>query len=463
MTHDVIVIGAGVSGLSTAHNLVARGYDVQVLERQVNIGGNAISERFDGFLMEHGPSTLNASVQGIDDRLRDLGLFESANALGPEVKNRFLVDNDSISSISVSPLGFFTSGYLSKRARMAMATEILRPRKKTETEETIHQFATRRFGQEFADRVIDPMAAGLFMGDSKNLSVEGAFPKLLELEQRYGSITRGVLNAKRGSEPGRRLLSWTNGIAEIPNRLSLALEGRIHTGSAVTGISPTPNGFEVRVAGATSVKTRVIVLAVQPHVVASLLENIEPETASAAREISAPAIGVVYFGFHRDQVSHPLDGLGFLSTKSENRIISGAQFCSTMFEGRAPEGYVSIACYTGGARNPELENLPNAELVNAVKTELYGLLGIKGEPAVTRTRRWARGLPQYTLGYTYRRRILESVHERLPQLFLTGNYLAGVSIGNCMATAGTTSKKVHDLLKEIDYIRGNSLEATLSD
>ena len=65
MTHDVIVIGGGVSGLTTAHDLVAQGYDVQVRERQMNIGGNAISERFDGFLMEHGPSTQNASVNGV--------------------------------------------------------------------------------------------------------------------------------------------------------------------------------------------------------------------------------------------------------------------------------------------------------------------------------------------------------------------------------------------------------------
>ena len=463
MNRDVIVIGAGVSGLATAHNLVARGYDVQVLERQVTIGGNAISERFDGFLMEHGPSTLNASVHGIDDRLRDLGLLESAHALGPNVKNRFLVDNDSISSISVNPLGFFTSGYLSKTARLAMVTEILRPTKKNETEETIHQFTKRRFGQEFADRVIDPLAAGLFMGDSKTLSVEGAFPKLQEMEQKHGSITRGILKAKRGSEPGRRLLSWENGIAEIPRRLSFALEGRIHTGTTVTGILPIANGFEIRVAGETSMKARAVVLAVQPHVVASLLENIEPETASAAREIAAPSIGVVYLGFRRDQVSHPLDGLGFLSTKSENRIISGAQFCSTMFDGRAPEGHISISCYAGGARNPELANLPNEELVDAVKVELSDLLGIRGGPVVTRTRRWSRGLPQYTLGHTFRRRKLESVHERIPGLFLTGNYLAGISVGNCMTTANATSKKVHGLLKGIGTVRENSLNVALSD
>lgn len=189
-----------------------------------------------------------------------------------------------------------------------------------------------------------------------------------------------------------------------------------------------------------------MVLAVQPHVVASLLEDIEPETASAAREIAAPPIDVVFFGYRREQVSHPLDGLGFLSTKSENRIISGAQFCSTMFEDRAPEGHVSISCYAGGARNTDLGNLDNDELADAVKSELSGLLGIKGEPVVTRIHRWAVGLPQFGLGHRSRQQTILTTEQRLPGLFVTGNYIHGVSIANCMASAGATSEKIHKSL-----------------
>lgn len=378
MTHDVIVIGAGVSGLTTAHDLVGQGYDVQVLERQVNIGGNAISERFDGFLMEHGPSTLNASVRGAMESIQALGLGETAGDLGPNVRKRYLVNNGKLSSISVHPLGFLLSGYLSPASRLTLATEIFRPKKRGGAEETIHAFVSRRFGHEFADKVIDPMAAGLFMGDSRKLSINGAFPRLAEMEGKFGSITRGILQAKRGSEPGRRLYSWAGGMGEIPKALALSLYGRIHVGTTVTRIIPTPNGFEVVTANAGTLKAKTIVLAVQPHVAADLLDDIEPEGAAAAREIAAPPIGVVFLGYRKEQVSHPLDGLGFLSTKSNDRIISGAQFCSTMFEGRAPEGHVSISCYTGGARNPELANIPEAELVNMVTQELSDLLGIKG-------------------------------------------------------------------------------------
>jgi oxygen-dependent protoporphyrinogen oxidase len=184
-----------------------------------------------------------------------------------------------------------------------------------------------------------------------------------------------------------------------------------------------------------TIRTRSVVLAVQPHVAAALLEKLEPDTAGAAAEITAPPIGVVYLGYRREQVSHPLDGLGFLSTKDENRVISGAQFCSTMFGGRAPDGHVSIACYIGGARNPEAASLPADDMAGLVQAELSGVLGIKGPPVLTRVRHWARGLPQYDLGHPDRRAVLESASKRMPGLILTGNYLRGVSVANCLASA----------------------------
>jgi oxygen-dependent protoporphyrinogen oxidase len=399
------------------------------------VGGNAISERFGGFLMEHGPSTMNAAVPEALEVTRDLGLAASSVDLGAGVRKRYLLDAGELSGISVHPLGFFLSGYLSLPARLSMLGEIMRPRRISPADETIHEFTRRRFGGEFADKVMEPLAAGLFMGDSTALSVGAVFPRLVEFERKFGSITRAVLNARRGSQPGRRLFSWPDGVATLPRLLAQLLGRRVHTGTAVKRITPLASGFEVETTTEGTIRTGSIILAVQPHVAAALLEKVEPETAGAAGGIATPPIGVVYLGYRRAQVSHPLDGLGFLSTKDENRVISGAQFCSTMFGGRAPDGHVSIACYIGGARNPEAASLPAADMAGLVQAELSGVLGIKGPPVLTRVRHWARGLPQYNLGHLDRRRVLESAGQRMPGLILTGNYLRGVSIANCLASA----------------------------
>ncbi len=442
MSLDVIVIGAGISGLSVADELAGQGFNVSVLERQANTGGNAVSRRFDGYLMEQGPSTLNAAMPGAMDHLRTLGLDQGAEALGPEVRKRYLRDTRGLTGISAHPLGFFLSNYLSPLNRLSMAVEILRPRRSAGPEETIHQFTTRRFGRGFADKVMEPLVAGIFMGDSTALSVNGAFPKLYEMEQRCGSVTRAILAAKRGAEPGRNMVSWADGIATLPRTLAARLGARVRTGVTVTGVARDARGFTVTTARDGALRARAVVLAVQPHVGAALLERLDPEAAGALADIAAPAVGVVFLGYRRSQVAHPLDGLGFLSTRAGGQIVSGAQFCSTMFKNRAPRDHVAISCYVGGARAPEAANLPARELIHAVHGEIAGLMGIKGEPAVARTHCWARGLPQYTLGHTARSGILSNTGNRVQGLFVTGNFIDGVSVTACLNSAVATAAKL---------------------
>ena len=408
------------------------------------------SERFGGFLMEHGPSTFNGAFPAAMDRLADLGLDRSAVDLGPGVRRRYLYDQGELHGISVRRLGFFLSGYLSLGAKLSLATEILRRPKVCAGEESIHEFVTRRFGPEFADRVIEPLAAGIFMGDSKNLSISGAFPKLVEMEKRFGSILRGVLAARAGTEPGRRLLSWPEGIETLPRTLASGLRGKVNNGIAVSDLSHAGSGFAIKTAKTGTLRADAVVLAVQPHVAAHLLDKLDPEAAGALAEIPAPPVGVVFLGYRRDQVSHPLDGLGFLSTKNGRQCISGAQFASTMFERRAPEGHVAISCYVGGSRNPDLAVQPAGVLTDIAHQELSELLGIKGDPVVFRTRHWPRGLPHYTLGHAARCALVETASQRVPGLHLTGNYLSGISVAACLSRATATAEALCRELPEAE-------------
>lgn len=446
MNCDVVVIGAGVSGLAVAYDLARTGHDVKVVERQVGVGGNAISERFGGFLMEHGPSTMNAAIDEATDFNRELDLAASSINLGPNVRRRYLLDKGKLHGISTHPLGFIASNYLSLRGRLSIAGEFLKRRKSYAGDESIYEFTARRFGGEFAEKVMDPLAAGLFCGDAKQLSVAAAFPKLVEFEQTYGSITRAVVANRGGSQPGRKLYSWPDGIATLPQRLAQVLTTRVHTSTVVKRLRRGVTGFETETAGG-KIRSRAVVLAVQPHVTASLLQDIEPDTAAAVGDISAPPLDVVFLGYEAKQVAHPLDGLGYLSTNSADRVITGAQFCSTMFSGRAPENYVSIAAYTGGTRHPEIAQISEERLAQVIAAELGKLLDIKGEPVVQRVRRWPLGLPQYTAGHGNTVAILENAHQRMPGLFLTGNYLGGVSVANCLKTARGVGRNVDAFLQ----------------
>jgi oxygen-dependent protoporphyrinogen oxidase len=447
MNADVVVIGAGISGLSAACELTRRGHRVIVLERQVRAGGKAQSERIGGFLMEHGPSSVAAD--GAASSLgRDLGLEADRVELGPEVRRRYLVAGGRLHGVATHPAAFLTSNFLSLAGRLRLVAEAGVRRHASEVEETVAAFCRRRFGREFTDRVIDPLVGGMFAGTTAALSMSATFPRLVGMERAYGSVLRGmILGRLRGKRmPARRLFSWRDGIATLPAALAAELGSRVKVGVTVRRIVAHPRSFAVDTAGAGAIRTKAVVVATQPHVAAGLLVDFDAEAAGAAAQIEAPPLAVVFLGYARAQIAHPLDGIGFLAPSGEHRRLSGALFCSTMFPWRAPDGFVSLAAYIGGGRAPELARLPADELIEMARREFADLLGAKGEPALGRVRHWSRGLPQCGVGHRDLLAALNGASERQPGLFLTGNYFAGISVAACVAHATHTATRIDAFL-----------------
>lgn len=455
MPFDVAVIGAGISGLAVAWRLQREGRRVVVLERQVRPGGNAQSTRLGGFLMEHGPSSIAGSSPLAAEISGSLGLDHLSCPLGPGVRYRYLHRRRALHRIATHPFGFLFSNYLTPAGRLRLLAEPLVPVKSDPGEETIAQFACRRFGAEFAQRVMDPLAGGLFAGTAESLSMTAVFPSLPALEQRYGSVVRGVLARRRagGRMPGRQLLSWRDGMATLPRALARDLGFAVRTGVTVRRIRPVPGGYRVEAGMAGTLDVPVVVLATQPHVAAMLLDGVDDETAGAAAEIDAPPLAIVFLGFHRNRVEHPLDGLGYLSSSREIASLSGALFCSTMFFNRAPDGHVALAGYIGGARAPDLAIQPASDLIATAREEFRDLLGARGEPVVARTQVWPRGLPQYRPGHGDRVARLSGLEGRRPGLYLTGNYFQGPGVAACLAQAGQTAARV------MGYLSGHSRRA----
>jgi len=458
MTIDVAVIGGGISGLATACELTRQGRRVVALERQVRAGGNAVSERIGGFLMEHGPSTVTAAIPEAARLAQSAGLDDRRCDLGAEVRYRYLAGGGRLHRISAHPLGFLASGYLSPLARLRMVAEIAVPRGSGRPEETVAGFWSRRFGREFAERVIDPMVGGMFAAKAHEVSMNAVFPALVEMERQHGSIIRGLVARRRagGRMPARQLYSWRDGIGSLPLALAEGLGPAVRTGITVRRIGRTPGGFRIDAGAAGVIAARAVVVATQPHVAAGLLETADPAAAEAAASIGAPPLAVVFLGYRRRCVAHPLDGLGYLVPSSEGRELTGVLFCSTMFPGRAPEGHVALAAYVGGARSPELARLAPADLIAMVRRDFGDLLGARGEPTIARVRQWPRGLPQYRLGHGDLLATFNTTAERCPGLYVTGNYLTGVSVGNCVAEASRTSALVDRFLAGADW-RGSQV------
>jgi oxygen-dependent protoporphyrinogen oxidase len=200
-------------------------------------------------------------------------------------------------------------------------------------------------------------------------------------------------------------------------------------------------------------RARAVVVATQPHVGAGLLAGLDADAADAVAGIEAPPLAVVFLGYARRQVAHPLDGLGYLTPRREGRLLNGAQFCSTMFPGRAPAGHVAVAGYVGGARAPEAARLSADDLVDLARQELADLIGARGAPCVARVRHWPLGLPQYRTDHGARIARLRAAEARRPGLFVTGNYFAGPAIAACLGLAAETAAKADRFLAQTEERR----------
>jgi oxygen-dependent protoporphyrinogen oxidase len=150
----------------------------------------------------------------------------------------------------------------------------------------------------------------------------------------------------------------------------------------------------------------------------------------------------VGLGFRREDVTHPLDGAGFLVPEVERRHVLGAIFASTLFPGRTPEGHVLLSAYVGGTRNPDLADADLSTLTARVLDDYRTLLGVRGEPTFRAYQLWSKAIPQYSLSHGRFREIMDDAERRNPGLGLAGSYRDGVALGDIIAAAGETAERV---------------------
>jgi len=426
------------------------GQDVVVLDRRAEPGGRIHTEQRDGFLVEHGPNSMISPAAGAEVLIGSLGLSAQRIEKGDAVRQRYLVRNGKVHPLPLDPVAFFSSSFFSLRGRLRLLAEpfICRgPR-----DETVAAFVRRRFGRELLDYVFDPLIGGIYAGNPEDLSMLALLPRLKQLEMRYGSVILGVVaKALSGLDPRfdprrRMLFSFREGMATLPRQLARSLGQRLISGIRVEEVRPGPDGrFRILMrdqARTTTMHVNGVVVALPAYaaarVLGSLAPNIEPQLAT----IEHPPLAVVALGYRRPQVAHPLDGLGVLTPTIERRNILGVLFSSTLFAHRAPSNKVLLTAYVGGARQPELAQLPRDELISLVRREASDLLGAHGDPVFDSVRYWRYGLPQPDLGHSTRLEALRELEEEYPGLAVTGNYVGGVSTSACIDAAVAAAQRI---------------------
>ena len=451
---DVVVIGGGISGLAAAGRLRELGRSVLLLEQGDRIGGLMRSERVDGFLFEHGPTSLMTHHPEIFSLCERLGLADRQVDANRFARRRYLMKDGRLCPLPLGPIDFVRTGIWSAGAKLRLLAEPLIPRMRGDQEESVAQFVTRRLGRELLDYGFDPFVSGVYAGDPERLSMQSTFSRLVEWERERGSIVMGALSTqmtgrrpKNASERPmkRQLFSFRDGVAELPSAMGRVLGEGLRTGSRVVRLQTQSDGWSVDVeeaGGARQYRAGAIMLASPAAAAAALLEPFAPQASRALESVPYAPIAVAFLGFRRADVGHPLDGFGCLLPRREGSQLLGSLWSSTIFPGRAPEGMVALTNYLGGAKRPEMIEREEAELVAVTLEELRRWLGVTGAPVLARVARWPRAIPQYVIGHAARLKAIEQSIEKWPTLTLIGNYLRGVSVPDCILQARAAADRV---------------------
>ncbi len=419
---DVIVVGGGLSGLIVGAELQRRGKNVLVLEATGAAAGVASSVSEDGYLLEPGAGSLlwpNADLAPV---------FEAAGiellAANPTAGARFVYQNGTLFQIPESPAIAF-SGLVSWGAKIRAVREPWVKTPPPSEEESIEGFFNRRFGKGLGRLGATLMAHGVFAGDPAKLSMRGAFPKMVALEDEAGSMIRGMLARMRQRDKGTPRASVhvpPRGMKGVAEDLVSYLGESFQANRRATALRKSGTGWIVE-AGDTF-EAHNIVLALAPHLAAGLVPD---DVASLMADAVVAPVAVVGIGGRAADVPLPA-GFGALIGPDTDVRVLGILMESQYAPGRAPELHHLAKGIYGGGADPEVLARSDDELVALMIDETSRVIGTRVQPSWTKVVRHDPGIPQYNVGHVGWMRKLDDAVANHPGLHLTGWGYRGIGV-----------------------------------
>ncbi len=460
----VAVIGGGVSGLAVTYELLSRArrssrpLRLICLEGQERHGGNIRSERESGFLCEWGPNGFLDNAPATLDLVRRLGLGERLVRAEQIASRRFIYRKGRLRLLPTGALSFLTSDVLPVGGKLRLLAEPFIGRKRDQVDESVFDFAARRIGRSAASILVDAMVSGIHAGNSHQLSLPAAFPRMHQMEREHGGLVRAMLARMRKSRrspqgggpagPGGRLSSFRDGMAELTDALAREVGDCLQTRRPVIAVSHMgQRGLRVHLREGPPLDTHAVVLAGPAWDSARLVASMDPEMAAAMGAVPSAPVVVVHFGYQSAALGQQPTGFGFLVPRGEGLRMLGCLWTSHIFAGRAPAERWLMTTMLAGAHDPDAVNLNDRELTHIVRSELQKAMGIRTPPYFSKIIRHPRGIPQYDLGHLDRVATIERRRSDFPGLWVSGNSYQGVSVNACAEEAPKIADSIIEFLR----------------
>ncbi len=460
---SVAVIGSGISGMAAAYELsLDPRVQVTVIEREPHLGGVLQTETHNGWLLDHAADNFivqpDAAVKlseelGISDQLIPpseddrRALIVHHGKLVPTPEGLALMRPTKMRAVLATPL-------LSWQAKLRLMWEPFCPKRRDTEDESLADFVRRRLGKEFLQRIVQPLIAGIYTGDAETLSAQATVPQVVEMEQKYGSLFRATLAARKSkTDQASRQASGARygqfrALKGGSHGLITALQSKLPAGSIMTAqhvetlARDETQRWWLQTASSRLGPYDGVLLGVPAPRQTELLKDVCPEAADELRRIYYASSAIALIGVKAQDLQRPLEGFGFVVPQIEGRDILSVSYASKKYPGRAPEGHFLLRVFMGGAMRPDLMELSDDALIEKAKSEVRSLLAWEGAPVMTKLVRWVQRMPQYHVGHLTRVAKIRASVSTLRGLVLAGNGLDGVGIPQCIRTSREAAKSL---------------------
>lgn len=482
----VIIIGAGVAGLGAAYKVrraADEGHEVAftLIEKDDRVGGKIATEFVDDewsgagegarFIVDGGPDCFLTEKPAVHRMAKLLGFFEDELPTDDSRKKTLILSRGRLHEMPDGVMmfaptkfvPFATTGLFSWPGKIRMAMDLFIPKKELAegefNDETLEHFVVRRMGRECLDRLAEPLVGGVHASDPAVMSLAATFPRLLEMEQTYGSLMRGFIAARKkveemrrkyppkpGDKPRTFFTSFTGGMQQLPEAMADgAGRADIRTGVGAKAVRRLDDGsYLVELEGGEEVAGDAVVIATESWAAERLVRLLDEDVAMNLAAIPTSSSATVSMAFREDEVGVNMDAFGVLCPQVENRALLAVTYSSTKWPGRAPQGAVLFRGFVGGPHNQEILERSDEELFDTVLSELRSVVGVSesAQPLFRRIFRWNGGMPQYTLGHMDRVEQIEQRCSAIPGLALAGGSYRGVGLPNCIESGERAVSKI---------------------
>jgi oxygen-dependent protoporphyrinogen oxidase len=457
----IAIIGGGISGLAAAFTIEEKrksGTPIEyvLFESSPRLGGVLVTDRVDGCLVEAGPDSFLTEKPWAADLCREVGLGDQLIGSNDSQRKTYILVKEKLVEmpdglmfmVPTKIMPTVLSPLFSVRTKLRMAAEWFHPPRKAFEDETVADMVSRHYGPEMVELLADPLLSGVYGGEASQLSVRAVLPRFADMESKHGSLGRAMLAARRkmgaaAKAPARPLFSsLKNGMQQMVDALVARLDEKaLKPSTPVQSVVWQDNGWTVS-AGYETDQFDAIIVATPAPAAAALLEIADDRLSRDLGEIQYTSSVTVTLGYDEKVRASLPPGFGFLVPRSAGHRMLAATFVHNKFPHRAPENRAIVRCFLGGARDEQILQSSEGEIIAIVRNELRKIIGLESEPLFSRVYKWKSAMAQYSVGHLDRLQRIEARRQNLRGLALAGNGYNGIGVPDCVRSGNEAAGKI---------------------